>query len=125
MHPINAEDPEDAQLPEAPSNGVLYPEASFREHHADEQPITPPVLGKAEEPAEVHAVQSRSWFGFFLGYSSTSAADAESAAAQVTASDAAADIRSYSSRGAELPVPPADALTASIVRFCCFDFMDV
>lgn len=115
MHPV------DEHSAAEHSNGMLHNEASFTE--TDHAPVTPPTLGKLSVSVDTQATQaqSRSWFGYFLGYQAsttadTGAAEAPQAAAPTTASDAAADIRRYSSRGND--PPEAEKSAADNVRIC-------
>lgn len=103
-------------------------------------PITPPALNSPPQPpsAPKPEASTRSWFGFFLGYSapenaqsaddkvgvlgatgggsgSGSAAGGHLGGVETTAADAAADLRRYSSRGLE-PTPEGGSATPPTVR---------
>ena len=95
------------------SNGTLRNEASLTE--TDGAPVTPPTLGKLKATVSLDTqaakAQSRSWFWYFLGYQASAAAAAETTTAvgATTAPDAAADLRQYTSAGADLPAPEKNA----------------
>ena len=98
--------PAEGRLAAEHSNGVLRNEASFAE--TDGAPITPPTLGKQKGTVsmDTQAAQSRSWFGFFLGYQATTTSGTATPQAPATApSEAAAIVRQHTTGSMDLPAP--------------------
>ena len=112
--------PAEGRLAAEHSNGVLQNEASFAE--TDGAPITPPTLGKQKVTVSMNtqSAQSRSWFGFFLGYQASTASGITTADAPATApSEAAAIVTQHTSESMDLPVPAPEKHAPNNVRVQC------